>query len=268
MVSLREPAGREALLCRVWGSRSLRMRLREASRVGGAGGCGASLFDGCSGCDLDFGGGHVLIVLVVAFVAIAGGWLLLRWITDVIRRWRQRRRFHARGASRGLPAARATGCIGTIVAVGPLAAAPIDEQPCVAFGVRLIYERRPQRWGPQTMLLDGATLGFEVVLDSGARARIAAGRCTVEMDAARSPPPSQLAGYLRTIDARRDDADDLDPFPCNRVELVTLAPGDRVEIVSPVRSIADGALAPVGYRDAAAIVVPDGPVRLRRIAPA
>ena len=32
--------------------------------------------------------------------------------------------------------------------------------------------------------------------------------------------------------------------------------------------IADGALAPVGYRDAAAIVVPDGPVRLRRIAPA
>jgi len=263
VASLREPAGREALLYRVWGSRTLRMRLLEAGRVGAVGSGSASLLNGCPGCEFAGVDGDVLLVLAVAFVVIAGGWLLVRWITDAIRRWQQRRRFHARGARAALPAPRATGCIGTIAATAALAAAPLEGEPCVAFGARLIYEHQLRRWGPQTMLIDGATLGFEVALDSGARARIPAGPCVLEADVERSPP-AELAAYLRAIDPRHGDPGDLDPFPCDRVELAMLGPGDRVEILSPVRTIADGAFA-AGYRETAAIVVPDGPVRLRRV---
>jgi hypothetical protein len=263
--SLRDPDGREALLCQVWGPRSLRARVREASRVGGIGGGGASLLNGCPGCDvLDAADCHVLLVLVLAFFAIFALWLAGRWIFDAVRRWRFQRALHARGAQRDLPAAPPTGCIGTVLGRGPLLAAPIDERLCVAFGLAITHHDGSLRRGPQTMLRDGATLGFEIELDSGACARIPAGPCTLDLTAARPARPSpRLDRYLRTIDPQHGQVDDLEPFPCDHVDVTTLAPGDRVELLSPIASIADSSLAPVTYREAATIVVPVGPVRLR-----
>jgi hypothetical protein len=266
--SLRDPGGREALLTRVWGPRSLRARMREASRVGGIGGGGASILDGCSGCDLLEGAdSHVLLVLVVAFLAIFVLWFVGRWLVDAVRQQRRRRLLRARGATRDPLAAPPTGCIGTIVSPGPLLDAPIDAQPCVAFGLALTHHDRSLRRRAQAMVRDGATLGFEIELDSGARARIPAGPCVLDLTGARCWPPSpRVDAYLRTIDPRRGQVDDLEPFPCDHVDVVTLAPGDRVELRSPVTSIADASLARVTYREAAAIVIPVGPVRLRKLA--
>jgi hypothetical protein len=267
--SLRDPGGRESLLSRVWGSRSLREDVREASRAGGIGG-GASLFDRCSGCDVsDVGGGNALLVLVVVFVAIFVLWLVGRWIIRALHRRRLRRQVRARGAERDLPAAPSTGCIGTIESHGPLLAAPVDERPCVAYGLAVMHHDGPARRAPQTMLRDGATLGFEVVLASGERARIPAGPCTLDLTGARrSRPSSRLADYLRAIDPQHGQANDLEPFPCDHVDVATLAPGDRVEILSPITSIADPSVAPASYREAAGIMVPVGPVRLRPLPPA
>ena len=243
----------------------MRARVREASRVGGIGG-GASLLNGCPGCDiLDAaadGQFQFLIVLVVAFFAIFVLWLVGRWIIDAVRR--HRRQLCARGAQRAQLAAPSTGYVGTIVWRGPLLAAPIDQRPCVAFGLAITHHDHAQRRGAQTMLRDGATLGFEVALESGERARIPAGPCTLDLTTARPSRPSPALGrYLRTIDPQHGQVDDLEPFPCDHVDVATLAPGDRVEILSPVTSIADASIAAVTYREAAAIVVPVGPVQLR-----
>lgn len=236
--------------------------------MGGIGGGGASLLKGCPGCEVGGGAdGELLIVLVVAFLAIFLVWLVGRWIVDVVRR--RRYQLRARGAQRDLPAAPPTGCIGTIVWRGPLLAAPIDQRPCVAFGLAITHHDRSLRRGPQTMLRDGATLGFEIELASGARARIPAGPCVLDLTAARPARPSlALARYLGAIDPQHGQVDDLEPFPCDHVDVAILAPGDRVEILSPVTSIADTSIAPATYRAAAAILVPVGPVRLRKLPPA
>ena len=240
--------------------------MREASRVGGISSGGFSLFDGCSGCDLaDVAGGDILLGLIVVFIAVFVVWFVARWIYDLVQRRRQQLR--ARGASREPLAPRPTGCTGTIVSREPLLTAPVGARPCLAFGLAITHHDRALRRGPQTMLRDGATLGFEVELDSGGRARIPAGPCTLDMTTATPTRPSPaLDDYLRTIDPWHGRADDLAPFPCDHADVVTLAPGDRVEILSPVTSIADASIAPVTYREAATIVVPDGPVRLRPIA--
>jgi hypothetical protein len=266
--SLRDPDGREALLSRVWGSRSLRARMREASRVGGISGGGYSLSDGCSGCDVsDATSSHVVIGLVIVFIGVFLLYLLGRWIFDAVQR--RRLQLRARGASRAPRAARPTGCIGTIIARGPLLAAPVAARPCLAFGLAITHHDGSLRRGPQTMLRDGATLGFEVTLDNGGRAWIPAGPCTLDLTGAtRTRPSSALDDYLRTLDPWHGKADDLAPFPCDHVDVATLAPGDRVEILSPITSIADPSGAPVTYREAAGILVPDGPVRLRPVSPA
>ena len=48
----------------------------------------------------------------------------------------------------------------------------------------------------------------------------------------------------------RKRADDLDPFPHDRVEEALIRPGDRVEVLGPLRPIADGA-APVSWATSA-----------------
>lgn len=266
ITSLTDPAGREVLLHRVWGSASIRKRLRDATRAGSVGG-GVSLLDACRGGEFRLSHAGIVIVIVLIVVAISTLWLLCRWIFDVVGRWRLRRHIVPRGAERDPAAARPTGYVGTIAASGPVLEAPIDGRPCIAFGLRLLRDRTGLwRRRPLTMLRDGAGAGFEVVLDSGERARIPAGACALDLTTAGASIPSPaLDRYLETIDPQHGKVDDLSPFPCDRIELVTLAPGDRVEILSPVTVTADIAAPPGGYREAATILVPVGPVRLRRL---
>jgi hypothetical protein len=267
-VSLADPDGREALRRRVWGSRSPCAPEPEASCVGGLAVGGASVRDGFSWTDpielLDLPGLIVAIALVVVFFSFR----MLRFVGRRLVELTRPRQRCARGAQHELPAASATGCIGTIVTSRPLLAAPIDGRPCVAFGLAITHQDGSLRRGPQTMLRDGATLGFEVELASGERARIPAGPCTLDLATARRAWPSpRVDAYLRTVDPQHGGDDDQPPFPCDQVDVATLAPGDRVEILSPVSSIAAAPAAFIAYREAAGIVVPMGPVRLRPLPP-
>jgi hypothetical protein len=260
-VSLRDPVAREALLTTVWGPKRWREQLREATRVGAVGGTGFSLGD-CTGCDIN--DGHAALVLVVAFLVIAVCWMVVRWLAGAVA-WRGRR-LRARGASSLPRLARPTGRIGTIIARDEPLGDPLDDRPCVAFGVTITQHR-----GRKTMLRDGATIGFDITLDSGERARIPAGACAIDLPAGtalRLPNASpRIDHYLQTLDPFHGRLDDLDPFPHDDVELVVLRPGDRVELVSPVVPTASSASAPASYREPApAILIPDGAVRLRALA--
>src|SRR5580704_13744369 len=79
--SLRDPDERDALLDTVWGPKTLRRKLRDATRVGALGGTGAWLFDGCSSCDVaDVGSNESFVVLVVVFFAIVLLWLIIHYV--------------------------------------------------------------------------------------------------------------------------------------------------------------------------------------------
>jgi hypothetical protein len=257
--SLRDPWTREALLTTVWGAKPLRARLREAARVGAVGGTGGSLVNNCAGWDID--DGHVLLVLVVLFSVIFLGWLIIRSIDGRLQR--RRRRLRARGAARTPRALPSTGRTGTIIARDEPLADPLEARPCIAFGIAITQDR-----GRQTMLRDGATIGFDVALDSGERARIPAGTCAIDLSAGtahRLPHDSPaIDHYLETLDPFHGRLDDLDPFPHDGLELAVLRPGDRVEILSPLVQIASPTAAPATYREPApALLIPEGAIRLR-----
>jgi len=249
--SLREPAGREALLDEVWGPKPMRRRLREATRAGAIGSPGVGLLDGCGSCDLLNAADDVriLAVLVVAFIAIVAIWFAVKLVIELVRRHRNRLR--ANGAGRPGPRFGRAFARGK-VAAGATEIDPVTKKPAVAFGIQL---REPRRG---VMLRDGATIGFTVELDSGECVNIPAGACAI--DASYGNRVSLDAAYSAAIDPLRND-DDLDPFPGTEARLVVIAPGDRVEI--------HGALVPApapgetGYRDARVVLVPDGVAKLR-----
>jgi hypothetical protein len=244
--SLADPAGREALLSEVWGSKSV----REAARAGAYGGSGASLLDGCSSCDVgDVFDPRALLVLVVVFVAIFVLRLAWRLIAELLRRRRQRLR--ARGASCGnVRFGRASAC-GTIRA-GASEPDPITGEPCVAFAAELHYRDR-------VMLRDGATVGFEVELDTGERVAIAPGLCRLDTDAAVRAAPCEH--YVKTLDPQRQPGDDFDPLPGDELRVAHLRVGDRVELHGPL--ILEPS-AETGYRDAH-LLVTDGVPCLRAL---
>ena len=259
--------GREELLTEVWGPASIRQQLRDAARAGvTSGGCGA-LFDGCGGCDLvGLDIGETLIVIVVLFALGALVWLLACGIGALFRWWRSRSEPNGatrRGAGPEYP----TGRTGTVVAHAGLAPDPITGTPCVGFAALL--EHRSRWWRrPATMLRDGATVGFDVVLDDGERVHIPPGALLVDLAAARAVRVDrlQLALYLGELDPARDREDELDPFPCHRTRAVQIRPGDRVEVLAAVEARPAGGAAAGrgGYRDqASAVLVPAGVPRLR-----
>jgi hypothetical protein len=250
--SLRDPAERDALLETVWGPKTLRRNLRDATRAGAIGGTSAWAFDGCSSCDAtDLGGGEALVVLLVVFFAIVVIWLIVRYAVD---RHRQRSQIlRAKGALRG-PRFTRGGPQGVIRAT-TTEPDPISGEQAVAFGVELRSARG-------VMLRDGATLGFELDLDSGERIAIPAGACVIDLAKATRTKAPEL--YISRLDPLRADGDDLDPFPASDAKLVVLRPGDRVELHSPLT----GELDPTkesGYRDAATRLAITGVPRLRRV---
>lgn len=253
VASLDHAAGRDALVTEVWGPEPLRRNLKAAARAGVVGGSSASLFDGCSGCDLgDVGDGHAVLVLLVAFVAIFVLWIAGKYLVAAVRA--RRHRLQARGACRGGPKLARTGVCGTIRA-NRVAPDPITSKSCVAFAAEL-------RCGRGVMLRDGATLGFEIVLDSGQRVSIPAGPCAIDVSTGvRTRVP---AAYLAQLDPLRRRTDDFDPFPSDGARVIVLEPGGRVEIRGPLVEQVDPK-AESGFRETRTILVPDGLPRLRAI---
>jgi hypothetical protein len=261
--SLVDRAGRERLMTEVWGPRDVRKQVRQAARAGATSSATGSLFD-CGGCDFIGGDlGEVLIALVVLFAAGVLLWAIAKGIAALIRWWRARPR--PNGAARpGAEPGYSTHRPGTVVPRAGLAADPVTGSPCVGFAAAL--EHRASLWRrPVTMLRDGASLGFDVVLDSGERVRIPPGPLIVDLRATRAARVERLrlALYLGGLDAVRPPADDdLGPFHSNLVRAVQIRPGDRVEVLGAFepRPAAD---CETGYREAACVLVPAHVPRLR-----
>lgn len=256
--------GREELLTEVWGPRPVRERLRSMARAGAAsGGCGGVL-DGCGGCDLVGGDvGEVLIAVAVLFALGAVLWCLVAGVGALVRWWRAR----PRPAGALLPAAAepATGRTGVVLAQAGLAADPLTGSPCVGFAASLEHRSGWLR-RPAVMLRDGATLGFDVLLDSGERVRVPAGALRIDRAGARATRVDRmrLALYLGELDPARDRSDDLDPFLSNLMRAVQLRPGDRVELLGALRAQPLAGAAAGGYRDpAAGVLTPVGLPHLR-----
>ncbi|HSD86808.1 MAG TPA: hypothetical protein VLB44_04810 [Kofleriaceae bacterium] len=256
MRSLRDRDGREQLLDEVWGPKSVRRRIKEASRAGVAGSTGGGFLNACSGCDIGMGDDlGFLAAIVVLFVLIGLVWFVGSWLIDW---WRRRHAMRtARGARKqGARCGPRTEQIGRIVATRA-AEDPLTLTPCVAFGAVLVQDKP----APQIMLRDAATVGFEVELDSGERVRIPAGACVIDV-------PDRYVGtdgverYRLELDPQRIRVDDLEPFPCDRIAHVTLEAGQRVEVVSELEPVAPGDGGT--YRSAPrSVLAPRGVARLR-----
>jgi hypothetical protein len=244
--------GREALVSEVWGPKSLRLRALQAARAGAIGSGSVSLLDACSGCDLPLDGESFVGILVV-FAVIGVLWFAIKLVGDLLRR--RKRRLAANGARRrGLQIGPATGRIGTIIS-RDVATAPLGTR-CVAFSTQLMQRST-------VMLRDAATIGFEVLLDTGEHVRVPAGVCAIDMT--RAPRIEAIDGYLRLIDPLRVNGEDFDPFPHDRAVGRILVPGDRVEVLGRLIPTADGA-AGGGYRELAhTVLIPDELPRLRLV---
>lgn len=224
----------EALVRETWGPPRLRQQLLEAGTAGSAGGGAWSLLDCGSAVDLD------LEALAIVVVVIAAVWLAARAVARFVRA-RTRRRM-VRGATRSLPRIARTGQTGTIL---PGATAPVPTLgDAVAFAAE--YE-----FGGRRTLHDAATIGFEVLLDTGERVIVPAGSCVVALDTAREVGLPPLV---------HRDAGSFDPFIHQRVRGVALRPGDRVEVCSPLDPVPDDR---AGYRDIGQVRTPRGVIRLR-----
>lgn len=264
-VSLASATGRARLLHEVWGPPEVRDRLRAMSRAGTTTSGGGLLFDGCAGLDWIGGDlGSVLIAVVLLFAlgcllwaAATGGAALVRW-------WRSR---PAPAGALFPPAdpGPPTGRSGTVVLCGSLAPDPLTWTRAVGFAAAL--EHRARFWRrPVTTLRDGASLGFDVVLDSGQRVRIRPGSLVVDLAGTRAIRPDRLllAHYLAGLDPARDPDRDLDPFPATRVRALAIRPGDRVEVLGALEPRVNASAPPAGYREPApTLLVPVGVARLR-----
>ncbi|HEX7840242.1 MAG TPA: hypothetical protein VF469_22345, partial [Kofleriaceae bacterium] len=135
-----------------------------------------------------------------------------------------------------------TGQIGTIL---PRAT---EDLPALGAGVAFAAE---YDFGGRRMLHDAATVGFEVLLDSGERVIVPPGSCLVALD--RAPDVS-----LEPLVER--ERGPFDPFVHGRVRALVLRPGDRVEVCSPLEALPDPQ---AGYRDSGLVRAPRGVIRLR-----
>ncbi|HEU5059599.1 MAG TPA: hypothetical protein VFU21_23870 [Kofleriaceae bacterium] len=261
--------GRERLLTEVWGPPPVRQRLRGMARAGAASGGFGTALDGCGACDLvgvDLG--EMLVVLVFFVAAGAILWCIGAAIAALIRWWRGRlpppRGAALPGAASGPP----TGRTGVVLATRGLASDPLGGSSCVGFAAALEH-RSSWRRRPATLLRDGATIGFDVLLDTGERVAVPPGPLLIDL--ARAPArridPGRLALYLGEIDPARESADDLDPFLCNLSRGAQLRPGDRVEVLGGLRAALSvtNAAGAGSYRDPApTVLVPTGVPLLRR----
>jgi len=266
--SLADPVERELLVTEVWGPPSLRRELRAMAKAGATGGAtgGAleGLSSGCSGVDLiDL---DILGVLAVIAV-VASVFALLRWCIGKLVAGVRRRRdaLPPAGALKGpRRLAPATGRVGTVVGRGRLPRAPLSGRRAVAFGVEGTCSTGWRK--REVMLRDAATVGFEVMLDSGERVHIPAGAIALEMGGGRviRPDAAVVASYVGGVDPHRDQFLDDEPLPLEHFVEAVVMPGDRVEVLGSLAVRPDPRGVVTGYREPApAMFSPSGIPRLR-----
>ena len=240
VVPLCERGGREELVDDVWGPPSRRPEALLAAAPVAKSNSSWSGWDIFGIFELDWFG---LIVIVGALFWFAGAAL--------VKLFRKRAALAtAQGARRSHASLLRTGQVGTVSLTH---VEPMFGQPAVAFATQLSSNGN-------VMLRDGATIGFDVVLDSGQRVRIPAGLCAIDMTEARAL--DDVDEYLAEVDPRRPFEPGVDPFHHDDARVVTIGPGDRVELLCGLDPCAADM---AGYRDAIATTfVPRGFVRLRR----
>ncbi|MCE9578730.1 MAG: hypothetical protein K8W52_36735 [Deltaproteobacteria bacterium] len=251
--SLATTDGHEALVAATWGPPSLRTRALQASRAGVTGGGGTALAD-CGSCGA--GSAEGLVVFAIAAIVLFGVWFGIRALID----WRRRRRHQLRPRpALALPAPRDRGRLGTVVARSAVAADPFTGRRAVAYGIEM-------RWRSDPMLRDAAALGFDIALDSGERVRIPPGACVLDPRGAsriEADAPAVLA-YLEALDPHGAAGGEYAAVPAHRVAVVTLAAGDRVEVLGELTPIPDPEAPSTAYRDAPpTVLVPAGVPQLR-----
>jgi hypothetical protein len=239
-VPLCERSGREQLVDDVWGPTSQRPEALLAAAPVAKSNSSWSGWDIFGVFELDWFG---LVVIVGALFWFLGA--------KVVKLFRKRAALAtAQGAKRSGASLLRTGQLGTVSLTN------VDEmfgRPAVAFGTQLSCNGN-------VMLRDGATIGFDVVLDTGQRVRIPPGLCAVDMTEARVL--GNVDEYLAEVDPRRAFEPGVDPFHHDDARVVTIGPGDRVELLCGLDPCAADA---TGYRDAVATTfIPRGFVRLRR----
>jgi hypothetical protein len=151
---------------------------------------------------------------------------------------------------------RAQGRGGTVVAAPSSGRSPLELTPCVGFGVELV---RKWTFRAAPMLIDGATVGFDIKLDSGETVRVPAGRLRVDgprRTLARDEA-SQVEEYVRTIDPGHGPNDEWPPIPFDEASEIVVAIGDRVEVVGELTAVLDSNAAG-SYREAASVLAPAG----------
>jgi hypothetical protein len=256
-------SGRESLLAAVWGHKSLRQHLRSATRTGATGGATGGLFNGCSVCDGCAGVGG-LDEIIVAILVFAVACFLLYFVFVGIRalvRYARRPRLRPRGAAAdGATVGPPTGRTGEIRARAT-APSPLTGTLCAGYGLELTASAG---WFRRTVLLrDGASVGFDVVLDDGGVVTIPPGPLIVDLTGTQTiDTVAWIDDYRDAVDPDRARADDLDPFPADCARHRVLRSGDRVEVRGPLRALPGAG----GYRDAPAAQLE--PTGVPRIAPA
>lgn len=256
---------RERLLTAIWGPPSARARAKQAAKAGGGGAAGGAVADGCGSASCDAGALDPEALLVIAVVAIA--FVILYFVgSALLGLWRRyRSRLIPNGAvTAGLSAGHGRGRVGTVVARAT-AQAPLTYLSCVAFANVLSYKR----WfrARKVTLRDAATIGFDIELDSGERARIPAGLIALDTRAASpvNPTPQDVEEYLAGIDETRtrDASDDCDTAPFTEIRQVLIETGARVVVRGQLEPRPDVEAAPGDYREQApTVLVPVGVPRL------
>lgn len=256
-VSITLPQQRAALVAHVWGDlnhqvEALRRvyRARVGTLQSTAIGIGAGL-----GLGLAAGLGS-LATLAVA----TGASMALSRLTE--HRARSSAPVHPRGAEPvppALPFARGR------IRAAPGTVSPASRGECAAWALELRYEAA---FGSRVMLRAAATGGLDIELESGARARIAAGPIRTLHGLPQLPDYSvaELEAYLRSVDPGRSIMGELCPaIPFNVIGEDLLQVGDRVELYQSFEPAVFGGGAAL-YREApATILVPRGVPTLRRL---
>jgi hypothetical protein len=229
----------------VWGPPNLRRMAKQAARAG-ATGSGLTHV----GCDVGSVDAEGALVMILVFVLVAGVYVVAKLIARHLRE--RHHRLNANGARRKLPSGGfSTGRIGTIV-IGDQKPSPIGDTAAVAYAVKLTQRGR-------TMLYDGATVGFQVLLEDDSRVVIPAGTCSIDLGDA---PKVSAESYLAQVDPLRQPGEEFDPFLHDRAVGRTLKIGDCVEVLG--RLIEEPAGGGGTYREAPrTVLVPVGVPALR-----
>jgi hypothetical protein len=268
-IALGEKVGRRQLDDEVWGPDSRARTMRKMAKAGASGGglggilqgCGGGC-DGLSGCGDLAGAGEgalaVLAVLAAILVFALVGIIVWFIAKKIIEYWRDRPK--PQGALLAPPGARGkrVQCAG-IVKSGKLVDLPWREGQALAYAFE-IHQKRV--FGGGAMAREARTGGLEVALDDGRTLRIPEGRVHITTKKKDDDvDKKQLDDFLGDLDPWRL-AEEPSLFPYDFARAITIAPGDRIEMLGEVTTAADESGAQ-GYRANAAILVPASVPTLR-----